>query len=262
MPSGIESPIRSAPIDTTAEIETPEHVCFHVPIAGPTARAVAWLIDALIRAGILIVLAVTASFGGLAIGDAISGASTGIILVVLFVLEWGYYTFWEVIWNGSTPGKRALDLRVITMHGHPLRVGDSFLRNLLRAADWLPWGYVLGLLSMAVDSRFRRLGDLVAGTIVVVEEKRTVASTIRIDAMPTAKELANLPQRLPLSGDELDALEHFLRRRDRIGSAREDELAGMVAPVFARRLGVRVNDATRFLTILYVRARGTVRRHS
>jgi uncharacterized RDD family membrane protein YckC len=260
--SGIEPPIRSAPIDTTAEIETPEHVCFHVPIAGPTARAVAWLIDALIRAGILIVLAVTASFGGLAIGDAISGASTGIILVVLFVLEWGYYTFWEVIWNGSTPGKRALDLRVITMDGHPLRVGDSFLRNLLRAADWLPWGYVLGLLSMAVDSRFRRLGDLVAGTIVVVEEKRTVASTIRIDAMPTVKELANLPQRLPLSGDELDALEHFLRRRDRIGSAREDELAGMVAPVFARRLGVRVNDATRFLTILYVRARGTVRRHS
>ncbi len=262
MSSQTESPIRSAPIDTTAEIETPEHVRFHVPIAGPTARAVAWLLDALVRAGILLVFAVTASFGGLAIGDAISGVSTGVILVVLFVLEWGYYTFWEVIWNGSTPGKRALDLRVISVHGHPLRVGDSFLRNLLRGADWLPWGYALGLLSMAIDGRFRRLGDLVAGTMVVVEEKRTVASTIRIEQMPTAKELANLPQRLPLSGDELDALEHFLRRRDRIGSAREDELAGMVAPVFARRLGVRVNDATRFLTILYVRARGSVRRHS
>lgn len=257
-----EPAIRTEPIDTTAEIETPEHVCFHVPIAGPTSRAVAWLLDALIRAGIVLVFAVTASIGGLAIGDAVSGVSTGVILVVLFVLEWGYYTFWEITWNGATPGKRALDLRVVTVDGHPLRVGDSFLRNLLRAADFLPGGYALGLLSMARDNRFRRLGDLVAGTMVVVEEKRTVASTIRIEPVPTAKELANLPQRLPLSGDELDALEHFLRRKDRIGSAREDELAGMVAPVFAKRLGVRVNDASRFLTLLYARARGAARRSS
>jgi uncharacterized RDD family membrane protein YckC len=260
--SRTESTVRSAPIDTTAEIETPEHVRFHVPIAGPTSRAVAWLLDALIRAAILVVFAVTASFGGLAIGDAVSGVSTGIILVVLFVLEFGYYTFWEVTWNGTTPGKRALDLRVVSVHGHPLRVGDSFLRNLLRVADFLPWGYALGLLSMAWDTRFRRLGDLVAGTMVVVEEKRTVASTIRIEPAPTAKELANLPQRLPLSGDELDALEHFLRRKDTIGAAREDELAGMVAPVFAKRLGLRVNDASRFLTLLYVRARGAARRPS
>ncbi len=257
-----EPTIRTQPIDTTAEIETPEHVCFHVPIAGPTSRAVAWVVGCFISAGIVVVFAVTASIGGLAIGDAVSGVSTGVILVVLFVLEWGYYTFWEITWNGATPGKRALDLRVVTVDGHPLRVGDSFLRNLLRAADFLPGGYALGLLSMARDNRFRRLGDLVAGTMVVVEEKRTVASTIRIEPVPTAKELANLPQRLPLSGDELDALEHFLRRKDRIGSAREDELAGMVAPVFAKRLGVRVNDASRFLTLLYARARGAARRSS
>lgn len=262
MSSRIESTIRSEPIDTTAEIETPEHVRFHIPIAGPTSRAVAWVLDALIRAGIFLVLAITASLGGLAIGDAVSGLSTGFILVVLFVLEFGYYTFWEVAWNGTTPGKRALDLRVVSVHGHPLRVGDSFLRNLLRVADFLPWGYAIGLLSMAYDGRFRRLGDLVAGTMVVVEEKRSVVSTIRIEPPPPAKELANLPQRLPLSGDELDALEHFLRRKDKIGSAREDELASMVAPVFARRMGLRVNDASRFLTLLYVRARGSARRPS
>lgn len=258
----IESSIRAAPIDTTAEIETPEHVCFHVPIAGPTSRAVAYVLDALVRAAILLVLAVTASFGGLAIGDSVSGLSTGILLVAYFALEWLYYTFWEITWNGKSPGKWALDLRVVSVHGHPLRVGDSFLRNLLRAADFLPWGYALGLLSMARDNRFRRLGDLVAGTMVVVEEKRTVASTIRIEPPPSPKELANLPQRLPLSGDELDALEHFLRRKNTIGLAREDELAGMVAPVFARRMGLRVNDASRFLTLLYARARGVGRRPS
>jgi uncharacterized RDD family membrane protein YckC len=256
----IEPIVRSAPLDTTAEIETPEHVCFHVPIAGPTARAVAWFLDALVRLVIVVVFVVTAAVGGIAIGDAVSGISAGVILVVLFVLEWCYYSFWEIAWNGATPGKRALNLRVVSVHGHPLRVGDSFLRNLLRAADFLPWGYALGLLSMARDSRFRRLGDLVAGTIVVVEERRAVASTIRIEPPPTPKELANLPQRLPLSGDELDALELFLRRKERIGVAREDELAGMVAPVFARRMGLRINDASRFLTLLYARARGASRR--
>lgn len=258
----IETTIRSAPIDTTAEIETPEHVCFHVPIAGPTARAIAWFLDLLVRAAILVVLAVTASIGGLVIGDFVSDVSAGVLLVIYFVLEFGYGTFWEIAWNGKTPGKWALDLRVVSVHGHPLRVGDSFLRNLLRVADFLPAGYALGLLSMAVDNRFRRLGDLVAGTMVVVEEKRTMASTIRIEPPPSPKELANLPQRLPLSGDELDALEHFLRRKDRIGPAREDELAAMVAPVFAKRIGVRVNDASRFLTVLYVRARGSARRPS
>lgn len=256
----MSSTVPSAPIDTTAEIETPEHVCFHVPIAGPTARFAAWLIDLFIRGVIFVVFAVTASIGGLAVGDAVSGLSTGIILLLLFVLEWAYYTFWEIAWNGATPGKRALDLRVVSVHGHPLRVGDSFLRNIVRVADWLPAGYAIGLLSMAIDGKFRRLGDLLAGTMVVVEEKRTAVATLRIDPPPTVKELANLPQRLPLTGDELDALEHFLRRKDTIGHAREDELAGMVAPVFARRLGVRVNDASRFLTVLYVRARGTARR--
>ncbi len=245
---------RVQPIDTTAEIETPEHVRFHYPVAGPARRVLAWALDWLLRGAVLLVFALFATLGGLAVGDAVSGISQGFVLVILFLLEWGYYTLWEVAWNGRTPGKRALDLRVVTVDGHPLRIGDSFLRNLLRAADFLPWGYAFGLLAMARDSRFRRLGDMVAGTMVIVEERRAVASSLRIDPPPTPKELASLPQRLPLSGEELEAVELFLRRKDGIGPAREEELAAMVAPIFARRMGLRSKDSARLLALVHARA--------
>jgi len=245
---------RVQPIDTTAEIETPEHVRFHYPVAGPARRVVAYVLDGLLRAAVVLVFAIIALMGGLALGDAIAGVSQGVILLILFLLEWLYYTLWEIAWNGRTPGKRALDLRVVTVHGHPLRVGDSFLRNLLRAADFLPLGYAIGLLAMARDARFRRLGDMVAGTMVIVEERRTVASTLRIDPPPTPKELASLPQRLPLSGDELEAIELFLRRKDGLGPAREEELASMVAPLFASRMGLRNKDSARLLALLHARA--------
>ncbi|MDI1446587.1 RDD family protein [Polyangium sp. 6x1] len=245
---------RLQPIDTTAEIETPEHVRFHYPIAGPARRVVAWVLDWLVRAAILLVFAIFALMGGFAVGDAVAELSAGLLLVIHFLLEWLYYTLWEIAWNGRTPGKRALDLRVVSVHGHPLRVGDSFLRNLLRAADFLPLGYAIGLVVMARDSRFRRLGDMVAGTMVVVEERRAVASTLRIDPPPTPKELSSLPQRLPLSGDELEAIELFLRRKEGLGPAREEELAAMVAPIFASRLGIRNKDSARLLALLHARA--------
>jgi uncharacterized RDD family membrane protein YckC len=245
---------RLQPIDTTAEIETPEHVRFHYPVAGPARRVVAWVLDYLIRGAILLVFAIIALMGGLAVGDAIADLSKGVLLVIHFLLEWFYYTLWEIAWNGRTPGKRALDLRVVTVDGHPLRIGDSFLRNLLRVADFLPFGYAAGLIAMARDGRFRRLGDMVAGTMVIVEERRAVASTLRIDPPPTPKELASLPQRLPLSGDELEAIELFLRRKDRLGPAREEELASIVAPLFASRMGLRNKDSARLLALLHARA--------
>ncbi len=242
------------PIDTTAEIETPEHLRFHYPIAGPARRAMAYLIDLVIRGGVLFVFALVAGVGGIAVGDAVGEASPGILLLIFFLLDWGYFVLFEMVWNGRSPGKRAMDLRVVTVHGHPLRLADSFLRNLLRAADMLPWGYAVGGVVAARDARFSRLGDMVAGTMVIVEERRAVAAAIRIEPPPTDKELRSLPQRLPLSGDELEAIDLFLRRRERLGPAREDELAQMVAPIFARRMGVRYKDATRFLMLLHFRA--------
>jgi hypothetical protein len=107
---------------------------------------------------------------------------------------------------------------------------------------------------MGRDARFRRLGDLAAGTIVINEERASVAGLLRLDPPPSPAELRALPQRLPLSGEELDAIELFLRRAGKLSRAREAELAEMVAPIFARRLGLRYRDAARMLGVLHYRA--------
>jgi uncharacterized RDD family membrane protein YckC len=241
------------PLDTTAEIETPEHVRFRYHIAGPAKRALAYLIDLVVRGAIVVVVGLVAVLG-FAAGDAVSQASMGFVLLVVFAVEWAYYVLFETLWSGRTIGKRALSLRVVTEGGHPLRFADSVLRNLLRAADFLPAAYAIGLVVMGRDARFRRLGDLAAGTIVITEERSTVAAPLRLDPPPSPAELRSLPQRLPLSGEELDAIELFLRRAGRLSRAREVELAEMVAPIFARRLGLRYSDAPRLLGVLHYRA--------
>jgi uncharacterized RDD family membrane protein YckC len=244
------------PIDTSTEVETPEHVRFHYHLAGPAKRALAYLIDLLVRAGIVLVLFICLAIGGFAMDEEVQQFSTGILLLSLFVLEWGYYVFCETLWSGRSPGKRALRLRVVTDTGQPLRFVDSLLRNLVRAADWLPSAYALGAIAMGRDARFRRLGDLVAGTMVVTEERHRVTEPLRIEPPPTAKELRSLPMRLPLTAEELDAIELYLRRVPKLSIGRAVELAEMVAPVFARRLGVRYKDPQRFLELLLFRSGG------
>lgn len=244
-----------SPLDTTTDIESPEHIRFQHHVAGPAKRALAYVIDTLLRGVILFVVLALAAGGGLLVGDDLGAASLGIILLVLFVVEWGYYVFFEVLWSGRTPGKMALRLRVVSSTGQPLSIVDSLLRNLLRAADFLPFLYTLGLVVMALDGRFRRLGDLVAGTMVVVEERHLVAGPLYIHPPPSPQELDALPQRLPLSGADLDAIELYLRRTGALSPARELELAEMVAPIYARRIGVRALSPPRLLQLLYHRAR-------
>ncbi len=246
----------SEPLDTTTEVETPEHVRFRYHVAGPARRAMAYLLDAMIRGGILLAIAIVATIAGFGLGDELGQASQGIILFFYFCLEWGYYVFCEMIWGGRTPGKRAMHLRVVGETGHPITFRQSIMRNLLRAADFLPTMYALGALVMGRDERFRRLGDLAAGTMVVVEDRHVVGGPLRIMPPPTAREVAHLPQRLPLDGEDLEAIELLLRREGLLGPAREQELAELVAPMLARRVGAKYRDPVRFLKILYARARG------
>src|SRR5262245_26725736 len=117
------------PLDTTTEIETPEHVRFRYHVAGPAKRAVAYLIDLLLRGLIIAVFFFVLLLQGVATADSFQNASYGLLLLLLFAVEWGYYVFFETLWSGRTPGKRALNLRVVTEGGHPLRFTDSLLRN-------------------------------------------------------------------------------------------------------------------------------------
>ncbi|MGB1012916.1 MAG: RDD family protein [Nannocystaceae bacterium] len=240
-----------APLDTTAEVETPEHVRFHYRIAGPARRALAYCIDLLIRG--VIVYAIFLLLLLVWISDLGEGVSFGAVTVVLFVIEWGYYVLFETLWSGRSPGKRLLRLRVVKEGGYAVNFNDIVLRNLLRAADVLPGIYSVGALVMSLDRRCRRLGDLVAGTMVVVEERGFLGQALVIRPPPTPAELAALPSRPPVSAEEFEAIELFLRRCGRLSPAREDELAQLIAPTLAKRMGVPVADASRLLALIYHR---------
>jgi uncharacterized RDD family membrane protein YckC len=248
-------------LDNTTEVETPERIRFRYRAAGPVRRCFAWLLDMVIRFGVLFAVSFIVMIASAIKLDDLTDASKGVVLVVLFALEWGYYVAFETMWSGSSPGKRAFGLRVVKEGGYPITFYDSVLRNLLRAADWLPQGYVLGLTVMAGDRRFRRLGDRVAGTMVVVEDPVRVGESLRLNPPAAPGELEALPARPPLSADELEALELFLRRGD-LSPPRRLELAEMTAGIFARRMGVLSGDPVRFLGLLHERAAGARRRPS
>ena len=245
---------RALALDTTAQVETPEHIRFDYPLAGPLRRILAYLIDLAIRCGVLLVVAIVLALVDVATG--VDGISMGAITLLYFALDWFYYVLFETLWSGRSPGKRALKLRVVGQDGRSLTVLDSVLRNLLRAADFLPFGYAIGLVIMGVDPRFRRFGDLVAGTVVVVEEPGRIGERLHIHPPPTAEEYAQLPARPDLSQDEIEAIELFLRRRGTLAPLRELELAQMLAPVLAARLHARYQDPVRFLGLVYARALG------
>ncbi len=241
------------PLDTTADVETPEHIRFRYRVAGPSKRAVAYGIDTLVRLTIAVPILMLGALGDVVGGE---GFGMGVLFVFLFALEWGYFVVLETLMGGQSLGKRALGLRVVKQGGFPLSFGDSVLRNLLRAADLLPGMYAIGVVVMSVDPYFRRLGDMVAGTLVVSEIPSKVANPLEISPPPLEKELARIPQRPPVSPAEIEAIELLLRRIGQLSHAREEELAGMIAPIIAHRMRARYRDPVRFLALVYHRATG------
>jgi uncharacterized RDD family membrane protein YckC len=255
----------SPPLDTDVAIETPEHIVFRHRVAGPARRFLAYLLDLIICYTAFVVLAFVVTL--IAIGTAAAtnaaesaiGAGIGVLLVVLFAIQWVYFAVLEA-WRGRTPGKAALGLRVVTTTGRPIGFRAAALRNVLRAADALPLAYTAGLLSLAglvsmsVTRRFQRLGDLVAGTIVVVPERASAAAPLVLWPPAQPYELAQLPDEVRLDAEERLAIEMFLRRRARLGRARELELAQMIASPLADRFGFRAQDPSRTLAVLYDRA--------
>lgn len=246
-------PARRAPIDTVTELDTPERVQLSCRVAGPAQRGAAYLIDLLLRGGILGAGAFAAIQLDYLSGDW-RGLGQGVMLVAYFLLDWWYYVACELWMNGQSPGKRLMRLRVVTTTGLPIGLRESLLRNLLRAVDFLPQAYVLGTLVMCQNPRFMRLGDLIAGTMVISERGAGVLPAIVLSPPATELELSALPARVVLSAEELDALDLFMRRKDALSPARASELAGLVAPLLARRFGLIYQDPVRFVGLLYLRA--------
>ena len=146
-------------LDTVREIETPEGITLRLRAAGALPRAQAWMIDLVLRLAVLFVAMVPLSLFGV--------AGNGLAMLLMFALMWAYSVVCEVWLGGQTLGKRALGLRVVNADGTPVAWLPSVVRNLLRGVDILPGVYGVGLVSTLVDPYARRLGDIVAGTMVI-----------------------------------------------------------------------------------------------
>ncbi len=202
-------------LDTTRVIETPEGVELSLQVAGPVPRALAWAIDFLLRLVVYIILLIVLGQTG--------NLGVGLLALVAFIMEWWYPVLFETLNHGQTPGKRLLGLRVLHDNGTPVAGAASVVRNLLRAVDFLPLFYGLGLVSVLIDRDFRRLGDLAAGTIVVhTEEPRKPSPLPEADAL--------LPP-IALNREERRALLDFAERSTQLSSERSAELADLLSPV-------------------------------
>lgn len=241
------------PLDTTLILETPEHIGFRHQLAGPGRRSAAYLVDLVVRGLVLLVVGMFAALSSASWVTGFGGLEVGVLLVLFFAMEWGYFVLFEVLFAGASPGKRAFRLRVIHQEGRPLSFAESLLRNLLRAADLLPLLYAVGLSVMMFDPRFRRLGDLVAGTVVVYEPRIKLASPGRPG---NSADVPGLPARPRLSAEERAALALFHRRLPYLSRARAEELAELLAPTFRRRYGLNASSVD-LLEALYARATAT-----
>jgi uncharacterized RDD family membrane protein YckC len=219
-------------------IETPEQISLEFPLAGVGSRGYALCIDTLIQviAAIAIILIVKLATPDLQ-RSWVSAANwvIAIEIFVLFCLYWGYFAIFEILWNGQTPGKRQAKIRVISACGRPITVFEGIGRNFMRAVDSLGF-YLVGAITSAIDKQNRRLGDMVAGTVVVHEvEEQGVFYWYGQEKSALAPSVTH--EVAALAEQEFQLVETFLARRLDIPNLQR--LAS--AQAIANRMGERIH---------------------
>jgi len=202
-------------LDTLYHVNTPEGIRLRLSPAGPVPRMLAWTIDILIRMGINIAIFTVLTFAG--------KTGLGIALIISFLLEWFYPVYFELYRNGQTPGKKSFNLYVSMENASPITPAASIIRNLLRFIDFLPFLYGFGLISMLLNKRFQRLGDLVAST-VVLHKALEYPPIDEIDVKPISPPVA-------LNLSEQQALIRFQQRIPYLTKERSEELARLTSPL-------------------------------
>lgn len=196
-------------------VETPEQVSLEFAVAGIGSRFLAIAIDTLIQLAVALVVAVTlAIFGLTGLLRNWRLASLWVIagsIAFFFVLYFGYFAIFEIFWNGQTPGKRAIGLRVIKETGRPLDAVESIGRNLMRIIDQMPGFYGVGIVAAMCNSQSKRLGDFVAGSLVIREQKMEEIGRAWI-AAPSPTAAISFGEQ-PLSADDFALINTFLLRR-------------------------------------------------
>lgn len=241
-------------------IETPEQTSLEFPLAGIGSRFLALAADTMIQLSLL------AAIGGAAltfipmarlIGMLSQWAIAGLIMGVFLVYE-GYFAFFEAIWNGQTPGKRLCGLRVMKDDGRPIGIYDSIARNLLRIVDQMPGIYAIGIVVMLFSKQSKRLGDHVAGTVVVHERPMEASRFFTGIPSESSEKMFDTSQ---LSLSEFQLIEAFLQRRQSLETEARRRMATQIASRVAAKAGVPVQpwpECEHFLETIFasLRARG------
>jgi uncharacterized membrane protein SpoIIM required for sporulation/uncharacterized RDD family membrane protein YckC len=241
--------------EQTVDVETPELVMLSYSVAGLGSRAMAALIDLLLSVGALLVVgfAALSVMGRRGIANMDTSGSWGIAILVLvqFGLLWGYYVLFEGLMDGQTPGKRLNHIRVVREGGYSVTFGTSAVRNLMRVIDMQPgFFYLVGMVSVLLTRRGRRIGDIVAGTIVVREDARRAAAPTPVVTSQAAGQLQT-----SLTEDEYLVLSRFVERWPTLDAARRGALAAQLATRFSAALAGDGRGAAPSLLDLYERER-------
>lgn len=211
-------------LDTIRLVETPEGVALQLHPAGVMPRAAAWAVDLMIR--------VTATMLLLVLFGLLGQSGVGLSLLLMFAVYWLYPILFEVLRDGQTIGKRAIGLRVVHTNGTPVGWLASIVRNLMRTVDMLPVLYGFGALASLLDPQSRRLGDMVAGTLVIHAER--APPPVLLPMVP-----AVWPEQV-LTSEEKAAIVAFAERGPRLTPERQAELADLLLPLTQHRGGPAV----------------------
>ena len=244
----------AAQIDSTVEIVTPENIAFHYQVAGPFRRFPAFLLDMLIRAGVFTLFAIILGFAGAL--TSLSGVIGAGMMIVWFLLDWFYGGVFETWMNGQTPGKWVLGIRVLSVDGQPINGIQAIMRNILRTLDMMPvFTCMLGLIAMALNGRYQRIGDIVCGTIVVVEERKWLTGVAKMDDARVAQLANYIPADYRVSRTLAKTLAAYVDRRRFFSIPRRREVSRHLAEPLLVQFGFPLDTSyDLLLCALYYRS--------
>jgi uncharacterized RDD family membrane protein YckC len=219
-------------------IDTPEQIALEFSLASIGSRFLALAIDTLIQLALALLLFGVMLFGAGIASMTVERAGTWLLaglILGLFLIYYGYFAAYEVAWNGQTPGKRVIGLRVIHATGRPLSAFEAVLRNIVRVVDQTPGIYAIGIVAVFLSERSQRLGDLAAGT-VVVHERAAVKGLDQITGDAERPAVVARHGAAKLSREEISVIELFLRRRHELDGHARVRTAATIADRVRRRL--------------------------
>ena len=219
-------------------VETPEQIALEFPLAGIGSRFLALVIDSLLQAVLFLALFIVLYLSSdlwehFKFFASIAGAIA--VFLIPFCIYWGYFAFFEIIWRGQTPGKRLAGIRVVHQSGRPLTAVETIGRNLLRGVDILPGMYAVGLITMMCNQQNRRLGDFVAGAIVVHD--KTIDS-VQPGWTAGGTSVVASPEATRLTPDDLILIETYLSRRYEFDNEMRRQTAYQIASVIRKKAGM------------------------